>query len=458
MKMEMLVETQRDFFNTNQTKSLSFRKQQLIKLQKSLEKYEEELYRAVYKDLSKSKTETYMAEVSIVYTEIKYAIKHLSQWSKPQKVRGSMASFPAKNRIYKEPFGVVLILSPWNYPIQLALAPLVGAIAAGNCAVLKTSSSSAETSKVLMKMINETFESQYVYCAPADMDYDEIVGQVYDYIFFTGSPRVGKIIMKAASEHLTPLSLELGGKSPCLITKDADLQVAAKRIVWGKFLNAGQTCITIDYLLVEESVKEAFVEALKHAIELLYHDALSQYDYPKIITQHHYERLMDYINDEKDKQGHSLYGGKGDPKHLKIEPTLFEHAAYEDPIMEEEIFGPILPIITYQDLNQAIADIKKRPKPLACYIFTKDKQKANKLIHEVSFGGGCVNDVLMHVANHHLPFGGVGNSGMGAYHGKYSFDTFSREKAVVKNTTLIDIPLRYPPYDDKSFKWLKHFI
>ncbi|GAB6109921.1 aldehyde dehydrogenase [Fusibacter bizertensis] len=448
-----VVENQRVYFNTNATKDISFRKNMLKKLLAIIERYEEDIYEAVFKDLSKSKTETYMAEISIVLTEIKEALKHIERWNKPKKVKGVLSTFPSSNYIYSEPYGVVLILSPWNYPFQLALAPLVGAIASGNCAIVKPSSTSRHTSKLLKKMLDETFDPSHVYCTEVDANNDEVVHQKYDYIFFTGSPRVGKIIMKAASEHLTPVSLELGGKSPCIIDRSADLELAAKRIVWGKFLNAGQTCITIDYILVHDEVKPQFIDSLKRAIGLTLNDAIHQTFYPKIITTHHYQRLINLIDAEK-----NVYGGERHLETQKIGPTLFTEASFDDVIMEDEIFGPILPIIGYSDLSNCIRTIKERPKPLACYVFTKDKTIAEQVIHEISYGGGCVNDVLLHIANHHLPFGGVGNSGMGGYHGKYSFDTFSHKKSIVKGATRLDNGMRYSPHDNKKFNLLRKLI
>lgn len=414
---------------------------------------EDEICQAIYQDLGKSNAETYMAEIGMVYAEIKEALRKLDRWSRPKRVAGTMATFPAKNYLYSEPYGVVLILAPWNYPFNLSMAPLVGAIAAGNCAVLKCSKSSIHTANVIRSIINNTFPAKYICCVDAEAAYDEVLEQNYDYIFFTGSPGVGKIIMKAASEHLTPVSLELGGKSPCIVTESADLRMAAKRIVWGKFLNAGQTCISIDYVIVKESVKQRFVQYLQEEIEKRYADAQERDDYPNIISVYHYDRLCGLIDREK-----TVLGGKRNPQKRKIAPTILPEAEFDHEIMEEEIFGPILPVISYRSLEEMIRLIKDRPKPLACYIFTGEKKTADRLISEISYGGGCVNDVFLHIANHHLPFGGVGYSGMGGYHGKYSFDTFSHKKGVVKNLTCVDIPLRYAPYDEKKRKLLKHFL
>lgn len=453
MQLKEIVEQQHLFFQTNATKSIRYRICMLKKLYHAIEDIEEELYVALKQDLNKSRAEAYMTEIGLIYSEIKVALKNVETWSKPQKVKGTLATFPAKNYMYKEPFGVTLILAPWNYPFQLAMAPLIGSIAAGNCAVLKCSKSSSHTSRLIQRMIHDTFHLKYIHCVEAKIDYDEVLNQRYDYIFFTGSPSVGKTVMKAASENLTPVSLELGGKSPCFIDKTADIKVAAKRIVWGKFLNAGQTCISIDYILVDKKVKKEFIFYLQKEIQKRYDNAQLSENYPKIINQRHYDRLCGLI----DRAG-CYIGGERNPSERKIAPTILTDVSFEDEIMKEEIFGPILPIMEYTDIEDTITTVKKRPKPLACYIFTKDKAYADKLMDEVSYGGGCVNDVLMHVSNHHMPFGGVGNSGMGGYHGKYTFDTFSHTKSMVKNTTFFDIPIRYAPFNEAKLSLLKKFL
>jgi len=453
MQVKEIVSMQQAFFKTNQTKSVAFRKSMLRKLYHAIEDVQEELFVSLKMDLNKSRAEAYMTEIGLIYSEIKIALKDLDKWSAPQKVKGTLATFPSENYIYTEPYGVTLILAPWNYPFQLAIAPLVGAIAAGNCAVIKCSKSSIHTAKLIQRIINDTFHAKYIYCVDAKSDYDEVIYQKYDYIFFTGSPGVGKTIMKAASENLTPVSLELGGKSPCFIDKTANLKLAARRIAWGKFLNAGQTCIAIDYIVIDKAVKKEFLAQLRKEIQKRYKEAQCAESYPKIINQHHYERLCGLID-----RADTVVGGERDRESLKIAPTIILDASFEDEIMKEEIFGPILPIISYENIDKAIEQIKDRPKPLACYIFTEDKPYADKLILEISYGGGCVNDALLHVSNHHMPFGGVGNSGMGGYHGKYSFDTFSHKKSVVKNNTLLDIPLRYAPFDEKKLNILKKFL
>lgn len=451
--MKEIVAKQRAFFEQNTTKDVNYRKAMLQKLLQVMENHEEEILKALKQDLGKSRAEGYMTEVSIVYAEIKSALKNLKRWARPKRVAGALATFPAANYIYSEPYGVVLILAPWNYPFNLSIAPLVGAMASGNTAVIKCSKSSIHTGRLIQKLINENFPQEYLYSVDPEINYDEVITQKYDYIFFTGSPTVGKTIMRAASEHLTPVSLELGGKSPCFVDKTANLKIAARRIAWGKFLNAGQTCISIDYVLVDNQVKKEFLTYLQAEIQKHYGEAQNKEGYPNIINRHHFDRLMGLM-----ERGGQVIGGAGNPDTRKIAPAIMPNADFDQEIMEEEIFGPILPIIGYDQLDTVIKRVKERPKPLSCYIFTQKNAYADKINKEVSFGGGCVNDVIMHVANHHMPFGGVGNSGMGGYHGKYSFETFSHRKSVVRNITAIDLPLRYPPFTDQKLSFLKKFI
>ena len=436
MRLEYVIQTQRDFFNANETKNIGFRKKQLYKLAEAIEEYKSQIYDALKKDLNKSEYEAYLTEVSIVMAEIKNAIRNLEKWSRPIPKKSSLSVIPNKSYTMFEPYGVVLILSPWNYPFQLALSPLVGAIAAGNCVILKTSRSSSNTSKVIEQMIHTNFESYYIHATKSDISYDAILSQKYDYIFFTGSARVGRIVMRAASENLTPVSLELGGKSPCIVEKTADIKDAAKKIVWGKTLNAGQTCVAPDFILAEEEIKESLVEAIEDEVRETYGNALMNEDYPRIINLHHFMRLCGIIDREKDK-----IGGQRDEASFKIAPTIFPNTTFSSEIMREEIFGPIIPIITYTKIDAALEELKNRPKPLACYIFTQNKNFADKILQEFSFGGGCINDCIIHVANHNIPFGGVGESGMGNYHGIYSFHTFSHEKAIIKNRGIYESAL-----------------
>ena len=445
-----IVNAQHSFFNSNKTKNAAFRKTMLVKLKKAIKQNENKILKALYLDLGKSKAESYMSEITMVYSEINTALSNLERWNKPKRVPTTLTTFPSKNYIYSEPYGVVLILAPWNYPVNLSLCPLVGAIAAGNCAVIKCSKSSPQTSNLIQNIINNTFNNKYIYCTDADIDYDSVLDQKYDYIFFTGSPKVGKKIMKKASENLTPVSLELGGKSPCIIDETANLRLAARRIAWGKFLNAGQTCISIDYVLVHEKVKNKFIKEMQKEIKKRYNNAAFSDSYPKIINEHHYSRLKKLMNTEN-----TIIGGAYNDSARKIAPTLLPDTNFNKPVMQEEIFGPLLPIIAYSDLDKTIYNLKQKEKPLACYVFTNKKATARRIINEISYGGGCINDVIIHISNHHLPFGGVVNSGMGGYHGKYSFETFSHKKAVAKSSTLFDIPLRYAPYNKRKFNFFK---
>lgn len=453
MSIESIVLSQKNYFHSNATKDISFRKQNLGKLLNAILEHETDIYNALKLDLNKSESESYLTEVSMVTGALKNAINSIDSWTKPIKKHTPISLFPAKSYIVREPYGVVLILSPWNYPFGLCLTPLIGAIAAGNCAVVKTSGSSAHTSAVIEQIINTTFDSKYIYAVNETASYDDILSSTYDYIFFTGSERVGRIIMRSASETLTPVSLELGGKSPCIIDKSADVDLAAKRIIWGKLLNAGQTCVAPDYVVIPNDLKESFIDSAQKYIHQFMPNALDNEDYPKIINLHHFVRLSNAIENER-----NVIGGKINEKTFQIAPALFPEATFTSDIMKDEIFGPILPIIEYTDLDDVIDKIKHRPKPLACYIFGKDNDFIQKVVTEVSFGGGCVNDTVMHLVNENLPFGGVGNSGMGNYHGKHSFDTFSHEKSILLNHSRLDIPLRYPPYTEKKLKNLRKLL
>lgn len=453
MELKSIVEKQKEFFKKDTTKSVEFRINILQKLEKAIRDNEKQILSALYEDLSKSEAEAYMTEIGIVYGEIHEALKNIKKWCKPKRVRGSLGTFPAKSYVYSEPYGVVLIMAPWNYPFNLSLSPLVASIASGNCAVIKCSKESKNTSKIIRDIINKTFEEEYIYCIDSELDYDEILHQRYDFIFFTGSARVGKIIMRVASENLTPVSLELGGKSPCIIDETADIKLSAKRIIWGKLLNAGQTCVSIDYIVVHKNMKEEFIKYLQEEIELRYPDAINNKSYPKIINPHHYERLLNLIKTES-----NVIGGKSNDNERKIEPTIFPDVYFDHEIMKDEIFGPLLPIIEYDDIDKIIDIIKEREKPLACYIFSQRKENADYIINSLSYGGGCVNDTIMQLANSHIPFGGVGNSGMGSYHGKHGFDLLSHKKGIVKNKKIFDLPFRYAPFDLKKLKIFKRMM
>lgn len=453
MELRNVLIQQRTYFNGNHTKSVAFRKAQLLKLKHMLITHESEILQALRQDLNKSETEAYLTELSIVYSEINGALKHIERWSRPSIKRSPLYLLGSLSYTIKEPYGVVLILSPWNYPLQLALMPLIGCLASGNTAILKCSRSSMATSTLLYNLINKTFTPEIAYCVDPNFDYIELMKFRYDYIFFTGSEQVGKSIMSTAAKTLTPVSLELGGKSPTIVTKDANLTLAAKRIVWAKLLNAGQTCVAPDYVLVDQAVKDAFIEKLKEQIQHQCPLGANDPNYPKIINQKHYDRLKLLITNEMDKSTPTF----DDVAH-KIGLTLFTNSTYRSDVMKEEIFGPILPILSYKHIENAINAIKIRPKPLACYIFTSNRDLAKQLINEISFGGGCINDCILQLANHHLPFGGVGQSGMGSYHGKYSFDTFSHEKSIQNNTYLFDVPLRYARSKPSALKFMKLFI
>lgn len=445
-----IIDKQKKYFYANRTKSYSYRIRMLLRLKQALKKYEPKLFWALKQDLGKSKTEAYLTEFAMVYQEIDYAVGHLKKWMKPEKVSGTIGTFPARNYVCREPYGVVLILAPWNYPVNLSMIPLVGAIAAGNCVVLKCSETSPCTSEVITKMLRETFLPYYIFCADKDMDYDELMQQAYDYIFYTGSARAGKLVMQKAGERLIPVTLELGGKCPCIVDRTADIALAAKRIVWGKLLNAGQTCVSVDYVLADKAIKEALVREICKEIERKYHDALKDSRYPKIINVCHFERLIGLIGTQTEK-----IGGSYDRDTKKIAPAIFPTAKWSDEIMNEEIFGPLLPVIGFDNLKQVVCELEKRPKPLACYVFSRDRKVVQKIVAEISAGGCCVNDVVLHISNHHLPFGGVGMSGMGQYHGRYSFETFSHRKAVLQNSGKVDIPVRYAPFCEWKYRVLR---
>lgn len=450
-----VIKKQRIFFNSGTTKSISFRKEQLKKLRDAIVKNEEQIMDALKKDLNKSSFEAYATEIGIVLDEIRFMLKHLDSWAKPRKVKTPISQFKATSRIYKEPYGVVLIMAPWNYPFQLALAPLVGAIAAGNCAVIKPSEDAKNTSAILYKMMWQNFDPAFIAVVQGGIEESQaLLKERFDYIFFTGSVSVGKIVMEAAAKYLTPVTLELGGKSPCIVDETANLELAAKRIIWGKLINAGQTCVAPDYVLVQKNVKVFLIEHMIDYIRKFYGDyPIDNQDYVKIVNEKHFRRLLGLM-----KSGSILYGGQYDEINHKIAPTILDKVSLESPVMQEEIFGPILPILEFDSLNEAIDIVKKREKPLALYLFTTDKKAMTYTIDKTSFGGGCINDTIVHLVSHDMPFGGVGESGIGAYHGKASFDVFTHEKSVLNKSNRFDIPLRYPPYKKSALKTVKRFM
>lgn len=434
--------------------NIDFRKQSLIKLLYTIRLYEKEITEALYKDFKKPAFEAFVTEINIVLDDLKYSIDNIRSWAKPKKVLPSFLNFPSKEYIYSEPYGNVLIISPWNYPFQLALCPLIAAVAAGNKVTLKPSELTPNTSSLISKIIREAFDPKHVIAVLGDARLSqELLKKRWDYIFFTGSVAVGKIVYKAAAEHLTPVTLELGGKNPCIIDETANLPLAAKRIVWGKFINAGQTCIAPDYLLVKPSIKNKLISLLKQEITNAYgeNQELSP-DFPRIINRDHWKRLMGLMEFQD-----IAFGGSHNGDENYLSPTLIDEPNLDSAIMKEEIFGPILPILSYANNEDLKRIISKSEKPLSLYVFTEDNVFAERVIQQYSFGGGCINDTVIHFSNRRLPFGGVGNSGIGAYHGKLSFDSFSHKKAIVKKANWLDIPFRYAPYGNK-LKMIKKIL
>ncbi|WMJ86265.1 aldehyde dehydrogenase [Anaerocolumna sp. MB42-C2] len=519
MTVQEILVGQREFFNTGSTRSVSFRKNALKKLRMAIINNENQIAEALKKDLNKSGFESYMTEIGIVLDEIKTLINHLSKWSAARYVKTPLAQFYGRSFILPEPYGVVLIMSPWNYPFQLSIAPLVGAIAAGNCVILKPSAYAPNVSRVMADLLTGCFPPKYVRVIQGGRkENTELLDQKFDYIFFTGGVEVGKLVMEKAAKHLTPISLELGGKSPCIVDKTADLDLAAKRIAFGKFINSGQTCVAPDYLYVQEEIKEKLVNLLNKYIKVFFgENPLDNPDYPKIINEKHYKRIIGLIEGE-----HILTGGYGiiknfednnlskdnkiseddnssknkntseddtiskgnnspevnklskdsksyednynskitdtENKVYQIAPTILDGIIPDSKIMQEEIFGPVLPIMTYKNIKEVTGYVNSRPKPLALYLFTTDKKTERSILKNVSFGGGCINDTIIHLATPYMGFGGVGESGMGSYHGKYSFETFSHMKSIVKKANWIDLPMRYHPYTKENEKLIRFFL
>ncbi|OJZ44861.1 aldehyde dehydrogenase [Staphylococcus aureus] len=444
------------FFNTQQTKDISFRKEQLKKLSKAIKSYESDILEALYTDLGKNKVEAYATEIGITLKSIKNARKELKNWTKTKNVDTPLYLFPTKSYIKKEPYGTVLIIAPFNYPFQLVFEPLIGAIAAGNTAIIKPSELTPNVARVIKRLINETFDANYIEVIEGGIEETQtLIHLPFDYVFFTGSENVGKIVYQAASENLVSVTLEMGGKSPVIVDETANIKVASERICFGKFTNAGQTCVAPDYILVHESVKDDLITALSKTLREFYGQNIQQSpDYGRIVNLKHYHRLTSLLNSA---QMNIVFGGHSDEDERYIEPTLLDHVTNDSAIMQEEIFGPILPILTYQSLDEAIAFIHQRPKPLSLYLFSEDENATQRVINELSFGGGAINDTLMHLANPKLPFGGVGASGMGRYHGKYSFDTFTHEKSYIFKSTRLESGVHLPPYKGK-FKYIKAFF
>lgn len=447
-----LIISQKNFFATHQTKDIDFRLNQLRELKRAILHNQHKIQQALWEDLHKSPEEVYLTEISIVLSEIDNHIKHLKKWARPKKVSTPIHLQPSSSKIFYEPLGVVLIVAPWNYPFQLVFNPLVGAISAGCCTILKPSPDTPTIAKVMEEIIAETFQSNYIGLVQGGRETNTILfSQKFDIIFFTGSPKVGKVVMKAASENLTPVILELGGKSPCIVDADADLDIAAKRIAWGKLINAGQTCIAPDYLFVYQSIKNELLEKIANNIQSMYGNSIkSSRFYPRIVNDQAFERLTSLLN-----QGKIYFGGEIDAKERFIDPTIIDEVKPDSLIMKEEIFGPILPVMTFENISEPIDYINKNEKPLAFYYFGKN-DKGKKVLAKTTSGGACINDVLLHIGNHNMPFGGVGNSGMGSYHGRESFLAFSHKRAVLTSPTWFDLSLKYVPF--KHFKWIKKFL
>ena len=448
-----ILQQQKTFFNTHATKDLDFRKAQLQKLKKLVKSNEKLLYDAIYQDFGKSEFETFGTEISFVYKDIDYYLKNLKSFAKPKSVLTNIVNQMGSSKIVFEPLGNCLVIGAWNYPYQLTLTPVIAAIAAGNTCMIKPSELPENTMKAMAKLINENFDPQFLYVVEGGVEETTAILKLrFDKIFFTGSPRVGKIVYKAAAEHLTPVTLELGGKSPAFVTEKADLQIAAKRIVWGKFINAGQTCVAPDYLYVAENIKAKFLKVLIEEIKKRnYTDNVDHYC--KIINERNFDRLEKMIDREK-----VVFGGETNREKRYISPTVLDNVTWEDAVMQEEIFGPILPILTYKNLETAMQTVVEGEKPLSAYLFSNDAKEQELFTEKLSFGGGCINDTLMHLSNDRLPFGGVGNSGIGHYHGKFGFIAFSHQKAILKKSNYLEPELKYPPYSDAKLNILKKLL
>jgi aldehyde dehydrogenase (NAD+) len=441
-----VIAMQREYFASNCTKTIDFRIEQLRKLKNAILSYENKIIQALQSDFNKAPFESYSTEIMIALRDIDFYIHHLPKWAKPVKAKTGLLNFPSRGYIITEPLGLIMIMAPWNYPFQLIISPLVAAIAAGNCAVLKPAELSANTSKVLKELVENAFDKNYISIFLGGKDTNEaLLNEKFDFIFFTGSPELGKVIMKEAAKFLTPVCLELGGKTPCIVDKTANLKLAARRIAWGKFINAGQTCVAPDYLYIHHSIKDTFLIEFQHSIQKLYGaNAKESPDYARIISEAHFDRVFGYLKD-----GKIFYGGNIDKTQKYIEPTIIVDASTDSPVMKEEIFGPVFPVLTFENINEVINFVNERPKPLAFYLFSTDTKVHQDVLSKTSSGGACINDVIMQLTSHHLPFGGVGNSGMGRYHGKAGFDLFSNKRSVLEKANWLDVPLRYAPYGNR---------
>lgn len=451
-ELKKVIDEQNIFFRTGRTNTEDFRKKALIKLKNSIKKYREDILYALKMDLNKSTTESYISEIANVYGEIDFALKNLSDWMKDKREITNIEAAPAKSFTRYEPLGLTLVISPWNYPFLLAIDPIVNAISSGNTIILKTSRKAVYTSKIIKKLLDENFDRSFIYCVDNEkVSHEELLSYKYDHIFFTGSSKVGREIMKKASENLTKVTLELGGKSPCIVDESANLKFAAKRIIWGKLLNSGQTCVAPDYILVHKDVKDKLLRLMKEMIFEFFGDrAIDNPDYPRIIDKKALDRLVSLMEDQ------DIYtGGLYNSKTLKIEPTIINNVDFSNKIMKEEIFGPILPVIEYDDIFEIINKLKFMDKPLAMYIFSEDQDHIDRLTYDLSSGGVCINDTIMHLSNPNLEFGGVGESGSGGYHGKFGFMNFSNRKSIMIRSNNIDVNIKYPPYSRGQEKIIK---
>ena len=453
--IEQLVAAQRRFFASGQTLDLAFRKQSLLTLKRAIRAHEEAVNAALMQDLGKSAAETYMCETGMTLSELSYMISHLGRFAKKRRVLTPLAQFPSDSFTVREPYGVALIMAPWNYPFMLLMEPLIGALAAGNCCMLKPSAYAPATSKVIAQIVAECFPPEYVALVEGGRAENQaLLHQRFDYIFFTGGVMVGREVMRAASEHLTPVTLELGGKSPCIVDETANLRVAARRLAFGKLLNCGQTCVAPDYLLIDRRVKDAFLPLLEQEIQnMVGENALDCDGYVHMINEKHFRRVCGLIDPDK-----VIFGGRADEQTLRIQPTILDCVTPGDAVMQEEIFGPILPLLPFDTLEEAVSFVQDRPRPLALYLFTKSREVERAILDRIPFGGGCVNDTVVHLSTPYLPFGGVGASGMGSYHGRASFETFSHPKSILKKGAGPDLPVRYRPYAPWKEKLLRKFL
>ncbi len=454
MDIQSLVQAQRSHFQTGAALGLTARRTALKRLGAAIRAHERDISAALMADLNKSSTEGYMCEVGLTLSELSFVEKRLARWMRDRNHLTPLAQFPARSFTVQEPYGVVLIMSPWNYPFLLTMEPLIGAIAAGNCCVVKPSAYSPATSAVIRDILSQCFPPEYVAVVEGGRAENQaLLDQKFDYIFFTGGTAVGKEVMSKAAKHLTPVTLELGGKSPCIVDATARLELAAKRIVFGKLLNCGQTCVAPDYLLIDRRVKDRFLAHLRKQISLQYGDALDNNGYVRMVNRKHFDRVLGLIDPSK-----VVLGGGSNPDALKIQPTVLDGVSPEDPVMQEEIFGPVLPVLPFDRVEEALEFVNARPRPLALYLFSREKRVQELFLRRASFGGGCINDTIIHLATSRMPFGGVGNSGMGGYHGRASFDTFSHRKSIVKKSPWIDLPVRYAPYTPVMNQLLRLFL